>query len=231
MEQHARTIRLVGEKPIEVIKNKKVLIFGLGGVGSFVTESLCRLGIGSFVLVDHDVIDISNINRQLYALHSTIGKKKIDIAKKRCLDINPTCKIDTHDVFYLPQEDLDYLFNDCDYVVDAIDTVSAKIALVEKCKELNIPLITCLGTGNKLNPSLFEITTIDKTSVCPLAKVMRKELKDRNLTKAVVLYSKELPYKGSGRTPGSISFVPSSAGLKIASYVYEQLGGHYGRNR
>lgn len=231
MEQHARTIRLVGEQPIEVLKNKKVLLFGLGGVGSFVLESLCRLGVGHFVLVDHDVIDCTNINRQLYALHSTIGQKKIDIAKQRCLDINPNCIIDTYDAFYLPDQDLDYLFEGCHFVVDAIDTVSAKLSIVEKCHELSIPLITSLGTGNKLNPSLFEITTIDKTSVCPLAKVMRKELKERNLSKAVVLYSKELPYKGSGRTPGSISFVPSSAGLKIASYVYEQLGGQYGRNR
>lgn len=230
MEQFARTIRLVGEEPIHVLKNKTVLVFGLGGVGSFVVESLCRLGIGNLVLVDHDTVDITNLNRQLYALYSTIGKKKVDIAKERCLDINPKCNITIYDEFYLPDQDMKYMFENCDFVVDAIDTVTAKINIIEECKELNIPLITCLGTGNKLNPSLFEITTIEKTSVCPLAKVMRKELKERKISKAVVLYSKELPYKGSGRTPGSISFVPSSAGLKVASYVYEQLGGPYGRD-
>lgn len=230
MEQFARTIRLIGEEPIEVLKNKKVLIFGLGGVGSFVTEALCRLGIGNLVLVDHDTVDITNLNRQLYALHSTIGQKKVNIAKERCLDINPNCNVTIFDTFYLPEQNMDYLFEGCDFVVDAIDTVTAKISIIEECNKLNIPLITCLGTGNKLNPSMFEITTINKTSVCPLAKVMRKELKERNIFKAVVLYSKELPYKGSGRTPGSISFVPSSAGLKVASYVYEQLGGKYGRD-
>ncbi|WP_249029074.1 tRNA threonylcarbamoyladenosine dehydratase [Tannockella kyphosi] len=223
MEQFSRTIKIIGEEPIQQMQQKKVAILGLGGVGSYVVEALCRAGIGNLVLVDHDVVDITNINRQLYALHSTVAKKKVEIAKARCLDINPNIHIECFDMFYLPGEDKEYILEGCDYVVDAIDTIKAKIALIEACNQRNIPIISSMGTGNKLNPSLFEITTIDKTSVCPLAKVMRKELKNRGIYKTNVLYSKELPIQTQDRTPGSISFVPSSAGLKIASFVFEQL--------
>lgn len=223
MEQFARTIKIIGEQPIQQLHQKKVAVLGLGGVGSYVVEALCRVGVGHLVLVDHDVVDITNINRQLYALHSTVGKKKVDLAKARCYDINPNVIIDTYDMFYLPGEEKEYILEGCDYVVDAIDTIKAKIALIEACNTLNIPIISSMGTGNKLNPSLFEITTINKTSVCPLAKVMRRELKNRGIYKTNVLYSKELPIQTQDRTPGSVSFVPSSAGLKIASFVFEEL--------
>ncbi len=223
MEQFSRSIKLLGSEKIEILQQKKVAVFGLGGVGSYVVEALCRLGIGELVLVDHDTVDMTNLNRQIYALHSTIGQKKVDIARQRCLDINPHLKITTYDQFYLPDQGLEYMFADCDYVVDAIDTVKAKLALIENCDHLNIPIISSMGTGNKLDPSLFEITTIEKTSVCPLAKVMRRELKNRGIKKVNVLYSKEPAIKTGDATPGSVSFVPSVAGLMIAGFVAKQL--------
>lgn len=223
MEQFSRSIKLLGETKIQTLQHKKVAVFGLGGVGSYVVEALCRNGIGELVLVDHDTVDLTNLNRQIYALHSTIGKKKVDIARERCLDINPQLKITVYDQFYLPDQGLEYMFEDCDYVIDAIDTVKAKIALIENCDHLNIPIISSMGTGNKLDPSLFEITTIEKTSVCPLAKVMRRELKNRGIKKVNVLYSKEKAIKTGDATPGSVSFVPSVAGLMIAGFVMKEL--------
>lgn len=223
MEQWERTAMLFSTEKIEYLKAKKVAVFGLGGVGSYVVEALCRMGIGELVFIDHDVLDITNLNRQLYALHSTIGHYKVDVAKRRCKDINPDCKITVYKEFYLPDKGLEYMFDTCDYVVDAIDTIKAKISLIETCFHQDIPIISCMGTGNKLNPSLFQIEDIEKTSVCPLAKVMRKELKQRNITKCKVLYSKEQPIKVTQRTPGSVSYVPSVAGLMIAGFVIEEL--------
>lgn len=223
MEQFSRTSRIVGQDAINTLQTKTVTVFGLGGVGSYVVEALCRMGVGHLILVDHDTIDITNLNRQLYALHSTIGKNKVDVAKQRCLDINPNIKITTYQQFYLPDQGLEYMFEDSDYVIDAIDTVKAKIALIEQCYQRNIEIISSMGTGNKLDPSRFEIVNINQTSVCPLAKVMRRELKQRGITNCKVLYSKEEPIKVDSSTPGSVGFVPSVAGLTIAGYVIKKL--------
>ncbi len=223
MEQFARILRMLDSKWLGNLQNKKVAVFGLGGVGSYVVEALVRCGIGGIVLVDHDKIDITNLNRQLYALHSTIGMNKVDVAKERCLDINPNLNITTYQQFYLPDQGMENIFCDCDFVIDAIDTVKAKIALIENCYKLNIPIISSMGTGNKLEPECFKITDIYKTSVCPLARVMRRELKQRGIKKCIVLYSEELPQKVDGATPGSVSFVPSVAGLMIAGYVIKEL--------
>lgn len=223
MEQFSRITRMVGANWINSLQRKKVAVFGLGGVGSYVVEALVRNGVGELVLVDHDTIDITNLNRQLYALHSTIGLNKVDVARTRCLDINPNLKITVYPKFYLPDQGMEEIFSDCDFVVDAIDTVKAKIALIENCNRLGIKIISSMGTGNKLDPSRFEITDIYKTSVCPLARVMRRELKNRRIKKCPVLYSPELPQEVAGNTPGSVSFVPSVAGLMIAGYVIKEL--------
>ena len=214
---------MTNQEWLENLQTKKVAVFGLGGVGSYVVEALVRNGIGEIVLVDHDKIDITNLNRQLYALHSTIGMNKVDVAKRRCLDINPNLKITTYQQFYLPDQGMEDIFSDCDFVVDAIDTVKAKIALIENCHKLKIRIISSMGTGNKLEPESFEIADIFKTSVCPLARVMRRELKIRGIKKCPVLYSKEQPQKVADATPGSVSFVPSVAGLMIAGYVIKEL--------
>lgn len=223
MEQFARIVKMTNQEWLENLQTKKVAVFGLGGVGSYVVEALVRNGIGEIVLVDHDKIDITNLNRQLYALHSTIGMNKVDVAKRRCLDINPNLKITTYQQFYLPDQGMEDIFSDCDFVVDAIDTVKAKIALIENCHKLKIRIISSMGTGNKLEPESFEIADIFKTSVCPLARVMRRELKIRGIKKCPVLYSKEQPQKVTDATPGSVSFVPSVAGLMIAGYVIKEL--------
>ena len=223
MEQFARIVKMTNQEWLENLQTKKVAVFGLGGVGSYVVEALVRNGIGEIVLVDHDKIDITNLNRQLYALHSTIGMNKVDVAKRRCLDINPNLKITTYQQFYLPDQGMEDIFSDCDFVVDAIDTVKAKIALIENCHKLKIRIISSMGTGNKLEPESFEIADIFKTSVCPLARVMRRELNIRGIKKFPVLYSKEQPQKVADATPGSVSFVPSVAGLMIAGYVIKEL--------
>lgn len=223
MEQFARIVKMTNQEWLENLQTKKVAVFGLGGVGSYVVEALVRNGIGEIVLVDHDKIDITNLNRQIYALHSTLGMNKIDVAKARCLDINPNLKITTYQQFYLPDQGMEEIFSDCDFVVDAVDTVKAKIALIENCHKLKIRIISSMGTGNKLKPECFEITDIFKTSVCPLARVMRRELKIRGIKKCPVLYSKEQPQKVADATPGSVSFVPSVAGLMIAGYVIKEL--------
>ena len=223
MEQFARIVKMTNQEWLENLQTKKVAVFGLGGVGSYVVEALVRNGISEIVLVDHDKIDITNLNRQQYALHSTIGMNKVDVAKRRCLDINPNLKITTYQQFYLPDQVMEDIFSDCDFVVDAIDTVKAKIALIENCHKLKIRIISSMGTGNKLEPESFEIADIFKTSVCPLARVMRRELKIRGIKKCPVLYSKEQPQKVADATPGSVSFVPSVAGLMIAGYVIKEL--------
>lgn len=221
-EQFSRTQLLIGKESIEKLNNAKVAIFGLGGVGSFVTEGLARAGIGNFLLVDNDKVSITNLNRQIIALHSTIGKSKVEIAKKRILDINPNANVEIFEEFFMP-DSKEILDKSITYVVDAIDTVTAKIELVERTNKLNIPIISCMGTGNKLEPTKFEITDIFKTSVCPLAKVMRKELKNRGIKKLKVLYSKEEPIKTNSNVPASISFVPSVAGLIIAGEVIKDI--------
>ena len=223
MEQFARIVKMTNQEWLENLQTKKVAVFGLGGVGSYVVEALVRNGIGEIVLVDHDKIDITNLNRQIYALHSTLGMNKVDVAKARCLDINPNLKITTYQQFYLPDQGMEEIFFDCDFVVDAVDTVKAKRALIENCHKLKIRIISSMGTGNKLKPECFEITDIFKTSVCPLARVMRRELKIRGIKKCPVLYSKEQPQKVADATPGSVSFVPSVAGLMIAGYVIKEL--------
>lgn len=223
MEQFARIVKMLDQEWLENLLNKKVAVFGLGGVGSYVVEALVRCGIGEIVLIDHDTIDITNLNRQLYALHSTIGMSKVDVAKARCLDINPKLTVTTYQQFYLPNQGMENIFINCDFVVDAIDTVKAKIGLIENCSQLNIRIISSMGTGNKLNPECFQVTDISKTSICPLARVMRRELKNRGIKKCPVLYSTEQPQKVDGATPGSVSFVPSVAGLIIAGYVIKEL--------
>lgn len=223
----SRTELLIGKENIEKLRDKKVAIFGLGGVGSFVTEGIIRCGIKNLILVDNDEISPSNINRQLYALQSTIGKKKTDLAKERCLDINPLANIQTFNLFYLEETQNQIDLSDCDYIIDAIDTVSAKLLLIENAKKLNVPIISSMGTGNKLNPFAFQISDIFKTSVCPLARTMRYELKKRGynsktLKNLKVLFSTENP-ASSIRPPASISFIPSVAGLMIASEVIKDL--------
>lgn len=195
LEQFARTELLIGKEGINKLNNAKVAIFGIGGVGSFVVEALVRAGIGSFVLIDNDKISITNLNRQIIATKNTIGKYKIDVAKERILEINPGAKVEVYKEFFLPNSKTNIIKTDLSYVVDCVDTVTAKIEIITKCNEYNVPVISSMGTGNKLDPLKFEITDIYDTSVCPLAKVMRKELKKRNVDKLKVLYSKEEPIK------------------------------------
>ena len=234
MNQFSRTEILIGKEGIAKLKDSKVAIFGIGGVGSYVVEALVRAGVGSFILVDNDTVSLTNLNRQLIATHSTIGEYKVDVAKARILDINPKAKVKTYKEFFMPDTKKKIISEDIDYVVDCIDTVTGKLEIIMQCKELNIPIISSMGTGNKLDPSKFEITDINKTSVCPLAKVMRKELKNRGIQKLKVIYSKEEPIKsaetpvekpkeGKRDVPGSISFVPSTVGLLIASEVVKDL--------
>lgn len=222
-EQNIRTITLIGEDNFNKIANKKVMIIGIGGVGGYVCEALARAGVQNFVLIDKDVVSESNINRQIIALHSTIGKSKVEAMKERLLDINPNTKIEILNEFLTP-ETLKNVNFDCDYVVDAIDNVTTKIALAQRSDELGFKLISCMGTGNKICPELFEIADINKTSVCPLAKVIRKKLKEIGVKKLTVLYSKEEPIKnGTDRVPASISFTPSIAGLRIAEFIVKEF--------
>lgn len=228
--QFTRTEKLIGKENVERIHTKKVAIFGLGGVGSFVMEGLARAGIENFILVDKDEIDITNLNRQIIATHKTIGKPKVEVAKNRILEINPNARVEIFQEFFMP-ETHGILDDTIDYIVDCVDTVTAKIELVVRANEMNIPIMSSMGTGNKLDPTKFEITDIYKTSVCPLAKVMRKELKNRGIKKLKVIYSKEKPIAINNSnetnskkiTPGSVSFVPSVAGLIIAGEVIKDI--------
>lgn len=224
--QFSRTELLIGKEAVEKLQKAKVAIFGIGGVGSYVVEALVRAGIKNFTLVDKDVVDITNLNRQIIATHKTIGQPKVEVAKERILEINPNAKIEIYKEFFLP-ESKGFLDETIDYIVDAVDTVTAKIELVMRANKLNIPIISCMGTGNKLDPTKFEVSDIYKTSVCPLAKVMRKELKQRNIKKLKVVYSKEEPIKNKDtkekQVPASIAFVPSVAGLIIAGEVIKDL--------
>ena len=209
----------------EKLRDKCVAVFGIGGVGSFVAESLVRAGVGHLIVVDNDTVSESNINRQLLALHSTVGRKKISVAIERYRDINPELDIWGYDEFIL-KENADEIFNffmvKPDYVCDCIDTVTGKIAIIEECKKRDIPVISCMGTGNKLHPEMFKIADINDTKVCPLCRVMRRELKNRGITGVKVVYSEEEPIKNAS-TVGSVSYVPSVAGLLITSEVVQQL--------
>ena len=229
IEQFSRTEMLIGKNGVERLKKSKVAIFGIGGVGSFVVEGLVRAGIGNFILVDNDKVSESNLNRQIIATTKTIGRLKVEIAKERILEINPSANVEAYSDFFTP-ESPEIFDNTVNYIVDAIDTVTSKIELVIRANKLNIPIRSCMGTGNKLDPTRFEITDIYKTSVCPLAKVMRKELKSKGIKKLKVIYSKEEPIKPvcynnetKKQIPGSISFVPSVAGLIIAGEVVKDI--------
>lgn len=227
-DMFSRTELLLGKEKVDILKNSKVAIFGIGGVGSFVLEGLARAGIGSFILIDNDEVSASNLNRQLIATVKTIGRPKVEVAKERVLEINPNANIEIYKEFFMPDTREEIIDKSIDYIVDAIDTVTAKIELIVRAKKLNIKIISSMGTGNKLDPTKFEIADIYKTSVCPLAKVMRKELRKRNINELKVLYSKEEPVKiekdsKEKQIPGSISFVPSVAGLIIAGEVVKDL--------
>lgn len=224
---------MLGQTGVNKLSTAKIAVFGLGGVGSYVVEALARCGVGSLTLVDNDTVSITNINRQLFALRSTVGKSKVQVAKERIRDIDENILIHTYETFYNSDTAAMFDFHNYDYVVDAIDTVTSKLLLIEQAKACNTPILSCMGTGNKLEPDKFEITDISKTSVCPLAKVMRVELRKRGIKKVKVLYSKEKPLKAmdngerKGTTdrpvPGSIAFVPSVAGLMIAGEVVRDI--------
>lgn len=218
-----RTEILIGKDSIEKLKNATVAVFGVGGVGGYVVEALARSGVGTIDLVDKDIVDETNINRQIIALHSTVGKPKVEVAKERCLDINPNIEINAYQVFYLPETKDQFDFSKYDYVVDAIDTVTGKLQLIEEAYKNDVPIISSMGAGNKLDPTCFEVADITKTSVCPLAKVMRKELKNRGIEHLKVVYSKEQPISVESRSPGSVAYVPSTVGLIIASEVIKDI--------
>ena len=240
-EQFERSRMLIGNEGIERLKNSRVAVFGIGGVGGYACEALVRSGVSSFDIIDKDTVSISNINRQIIATHSTITRPKVEVMKERMQDINPDVMVNAYETFFLPENALEFPFEEYDYVVDAVDTVTAKIELIMRCKSVGVPIISSMGAGNKLDASEFEVSDIYKTSVCPLAKVMRRELKKRGVKSLKVVYSKETPVKvrsveeqskgtsetneefKAGRVPGSMAFVPSVAGLIIAGEVVKDL--------
>ena len=234
LNEFSRSELLLGKEAIDLLAEKRVAVFGVGGVGGYVVESLARTGIGHLDLIDNDTVSPTNINRQIIALHSTIGKDKVEVAKDRVLDINPNCDVKVYKTFYLPETASLFNFKEYDYVVDAIDTVAGKLMLIEEAKRNNVPIICSLGAGNHLDPLSFKVSDINKTSMCPLAKVMRRELKKRNIKDVKVVYSTEQaikPYeyeeiqKDSSKraTPGSVAFIPSVVGLIIGSEVIKDL--------
>ena len=221
--QYRRTEMLIGEDGVIRLRQSSVIIFGVGGVGSYVTEGLARAGIGSITVVDKDCIDITNINRQIPALHSTVGRPKAEVIAERIRDINPECRVVAEECFFLPDTADRFDFSEYDHVIDAIDNVTGKIALAEKAFREGTPIISSMGTGNKLDPTAFRVADIEKTRVCPLARVMRHELRKRGVHGLKVVYSEEEPVKTGSRTPGSVSFVPSVAGFIIAGEVIKSL--------
>lgn len=230
-DMNERSALLLGEDKIEILKKAKVIVFGLGGVGSYVCEALARCAVGNITIVDNDTVDETNINRQLPATYNTVGKLKTDVVKERILSINPKCNVEALTLFYTPETHID--FSKFDYVVDAIDTVKSKLDIAEKTYRLGVKEISCMGAGNKLDPTMFRVCDIYKTSVCPLAKVMRKELKARGVKKLKVVFSPEEPIKpkifienkNKRQSPGSVSFVPSVAGLIAAGEVIKDIVG------
>lgn len=232
MEQYSRTEALIGKEALEKLKKARVAVFGVGGVGGYTIEALARSGVGTLHLIDKDKVSVSNINRQIIALHSTVGRMKTEVMQERIKDIDERIEVVCHDVFFLPENADEFDFSGFDYVVDAIDTVSGKLALIERAIAANVPVISAMGAGNKLDPTKFEVADITKTSVCPLARVMRRELKKRGVERLKVVYSKEDPVaskledKETGQTvPASIAFAPSVMGLIIASEVIKDLIG------
>lgn len=239
MSIFSRTELLFGSEAMEKLEQSRVAVFGIGGVGGHTVEALARSGVGAIDIIDSDKISTTNINRQIIATGSTVGMYKVDAMKERILDINPKCKVEVHKCFYLPETSNQFDFNDYDYIVDAVDTVSAKLQLVVSANECNVPIISSMGAGNKLNPTMFKVADIYKTSVCPLAKVMRKELKARGIKKLKCVYSEEMPVAPiqneyvkkeleetkKRQLPGSNAFVPSVVGLIIASEVIKDLTG------
>ena len=230
MQEFCRMQMLVGEQALQKLNNSHVAVFGIGGVGCHTVEALARAGVGKITLVDDDVFAPSNVNRQLYALQSTIGQRKVDVAMSRIADINPNCQVDARCVRFDAQTANQFDFSQFHYVVDAIDTVTSKLLLVKLCNDVGTPIISCMGTGNKLDATAFEVADIFQTSVCPLAKVMRKELKALGISKLKVVYSKEVPQtptqletSNKRQTPSSISFVPPVAGLILAGEVIKDL--------
>lgn len=238
MEQFLRTSLVLGSEAVEKLKNKRVAVFGIGGVGGYVAEALARSGVGAIDLIDNDTVSLSNINRQIIALHSTVGRLKTDVMEERILDICPDIKVTKHNLFFMPETSGEIDFSQFDYVVDAIDTVSGKLEIIRLAKENGVPVISSMGTGNKLSPLEFKIADISKTKVCPLAKAMRLELKKRGIKNVKVLYSEEEPVSDFDpvalekvraenperrSVPGSVAFVPSVAGLAIAGEVIKDL--------
>lgn len=253
LNQFSRTQLLLGEESMDRLKNARVAVFGIGGVGGYVCEALVRSGVGAFDLIDDDKVCLTNLNRQIIATRKTVGKYKTEVMRDRILEINPEAKVEIHNCFFLPENADEFPFSEYDYVVDAVDTVTAKISLVMKCNESGVPIISSMGAGNKIEASAFRVADIYKTKVCPLAKVMRRELKKRGIKKLKVVYSEEMPmeqkedmaiscrsncicppgaaHKCTERRaiPGSIAFVPSVAGLIIAGEVVKNLTGIKGK--
>lgn len=247
LNQFSRTELLIGKEGITKLAESRVAVFGIGGVGGYAVEALVRSGIGAIDLIDNDKVCLTNLNRQIIATRSSVGKYKVDVAEERILDINPDCKVKKYQTFFTPETSAEFEFNKYDYVIDAIDTVIGKIELVMKCNKASIPIISSMGAGNKMHPEMFEIADIYKTSVCPLAKVMRQELKKRRIKHLKVVYSKEIPIKPNNDTeisckkhcicppgavrkctvkhqiPGSNAFVPSVVGLIIAGEVIRDI--------
>lgn len=236
--QFSRTQLLLGQENMERLNHARVAIFGIGGVGGYVAEALARSGVGSFVLVDNDTVCLSNINRQIIATHKTLGKYKTEVMRERILDINPGAQVEIRNCFYLPENAHEFDFHNYSYVVDAVDTVTAKIEIILRAQQCGVPVISSMGAGNKLNPTCFLVDDIYKTTMCPLAKVMRRELKKRGVKKLKVVYSTEKPVRprkeeqgdqaaaeGHSRrdTPGSVAFVPSVAGLILAGEIVKDL--------
>ena len=235
-ESWKRTAMLLGEDAVQKLQNARVAVFGLGGVGGYVVEALARSGIGALDLIDNDSIGLSNLNRQILATHATLGLPKTEAAKTRVLDINPHCAVTTYEVFYTPETADQFDFTKYDYIVDAIDTVTGKLCLAERAVAANVPIISSMGTGNKLDPSAFQVADIAKTSMCPLARVMRRELGKRGIKHMKVVYSQEEAMEPKGweeearelgkrQIPGSVSFVPGAAGLLLAGEVIRDLAG------
>jgi len=237
LDQFSRTELLLGREAMERLKNARVAVFGVGGVGGYVCEALVRSGVGAFDLIDNDNVSLTNLNRQIIATHKTIGRAKVEIMKERILDINPNADVWVHECFFLPENAVEFDFSKYDYVVDAVDTVTAKLEIIMKAKEANVPVISSMGAGNKLDASKFFVADIYKTKVCPLAKVMRRELKKRGVKKLKVVYSEEealmpiangameqeLLVTGKRSIPGSVAFVPSVAGLILAGEVVKDI--------
>jgi tRNA A37 threonylcarbamoyladenosine dehydratase len=232
LNQFSRTELLIGKEGVNKLSQSRVAVFGIGGVGGYVVEALVRSGVGSLDLIDNDKVALTNLNRQIIATHKTLGRFKVDVAEERAKEINPGVNIQTFKTFYTPETSSEFDFKKYDYVVDAIDTVSGKLELIEQAKKADVPIICSMGAGNKMHPELFEIADISKTSVCPLAKVIRQELKKRNIKNVKVVFSKEIPIKpskseekieGKKQIPGSNAFVPSAVGLIIAGEVIRDL--------